>query len=60
MRPEERENQRYAAGSVNPIEEEEKVLLVVAYNLSKSENQGWSKIKSAVQKAEKMAEDAAA
>ena len=25
----------------------------MAYNLSKSENQGWSKIKSAVQKAEK-------
>jgi len=34
------------------ILDEEKVLLVVAYNLSKSENQGWSKIKSAVQKAE--------
>jgi len=27
MRPEERENQRYSAGSVNPIEEEEKILL---------------------------------
>jgi peroxiredoxin len=32
---------------------QEKVLLVVAYNLSKSENQGWSEIKSAVQKAKK-------
>ncbi len=30
---------------------EEKVLMVVAYNLSKSENQGWSSIKSAVKKA---------
>ena len=27
MRPEERENQRYSAGSVNPIEEEERILL---------------------------------
>ncbi|MFD0933265.1 BT_3928 family protein [Psychroflexus salinarum] len=38
---------------IEELMQEDKLLVVVAYNLSKSEREGWSEIKSALQKASK-------